>query len=85
MNAETVRKTEIQGLGDQVKETQRNRMSNAIGAWITDLENYPGWREWKRKQIGYTLHFDDPQPLFTDLRPACRRRYSRTSSHSPMK
>lgn len=23
------------------------------------LQNYPGWREWKRSQIGYTLNFDD--------------------------
>jgi len=37
-------------------------MSNAIRAWIINLENYPGWKEWKRKQIGHTLHFDDPFP-----------------------
>lgn len=23
------------------------------------LQEYPGWREWKRSQIGYTLNFDD--------------------------
>ena len=27
---------------------------------MIDLSHYPGWKEWKRKQVGHTLYFDDP-------------------------
>lgn len=40
--------------------THRDRMSSVIRARIIDLDQYPGWREWKRKQVGYKLYFDDP-------------------------
>jgi hypothetical protein len=29
---------------------------------MKDLDDYPGWREWRRKRIGHTLHFDDQFP-----------------------
>ena len=35
-------------------------MVKAIGTWLKDLEDYPGWRERRRKRLGHTLHFDDP-------------------------
>jgi hypothetical protein len=35
-------------------------MSEAMRAWIHQLDSYPGGREWKRKHISHTLHFDDP-------------------------
>lgn len=38
-------------------------MSKAIRAWTIGLQDYPGWKEWKRQIIGHTLHFDDPFPL----------------------
>jgi len=37
----------------------QERISNAIRDWMHTLQEYPGWREWKRSQIGYTLNFDD--------------------------
>jgi hypothetical protein len=43
-----------------MEKTHKDRMSSAIRAWIIDLDQYPGWRKWKHKQVGYTLHFDDP-------------------------
>lgn len=39
--------------------TAQERISKAIRGWMHKLEEYPGWREWKRLQIGYTLNFDD--------------------------
>ena len=41
-------------------------MSAAIQAWMIDLNNYPGWRAWKRQQLGHTLYFDDPIPWRAD-------------------
>jgi hypothetical protein len=39
-------------------------MTRAIGIWIARLESYPGWKEWKRKHLVHTLHFDEMrQPL----------------------
>jgi hypothetical protein len=35
-------------------------MLAAIRAWMIDLNDYPGWLEWKRKHVSHTLHFDDP-------------------------
>lgn len=40
-------------------ETSRERMSRAIRNWMISLDSYPGWREWQRGRIGYTLLFDD--------------------------
>lgn len=40
--------------------TQRDRMQAAMQGWLIGLNDYPGWREWKRKQIRHTLYFDDP-------------------------
>ena len=37
-------------------------MSDAIRTWMIALENYPGWKEWRRQQMGYTLYYDDPFP-----------------------
>jgi len=37
-------------------------MSNAIREWNTKLNDYPGWKEWRRKRIGHTLYFDDQFP-----------------------
>ncbi len=34
-------------------------MTSAIVAFIKKLDEYPGWREWNRGKIGYTLYFDD--------------------------
>lgn len=39
--------------------TAQQEILEAIGEWIRKLEDYPGWQEWKRSQIGYTLNFDD--------------------------
>ncbi|WP_416898541.1 MAG: hypothetical protein ACMVY4_02035 [Minwuia sp.] len=39
--------------------TAQERISGAIRDWIQKLQEYPGWREWKRSQIVYTLYFDD--------------------------
>ena len=33
------------------------------------LQEYPGWKEWKRKQIGHTLNFDDPFPVLSEVNP----------------
>lgn len=43
--------------------TDRDRMSDAIRVWRGNLENEPGWKEWRRKRIAHTLYFDDPFPL----------------------
>jgi hypothetical protein len=44
-------------------KTARDRMSNAIRVWTTNLDNTPGWKAWRIKRIAHTLHFDDPSPL----------------------
>lgn len=36
----------------------RNQMQDCIAKWMRLLENYPGWREWNRGKIFYTLNFD---------------------------
>lgn len=40
-------------------ETATDRMSRATRNWLVKLNEYPGWREWRRSTIGYTLYFDD--------------------------
>jgi len=40
-------------------DTSRDQMLKAIRAWTTNLDNYPGWKEWRRRRFGHTLHFDD--------------------------
>lgn len=48
------------------KSTAQERISHALGDWLQKLQEYPGWQEWKRSQIGYTLNFDDEfMPLET--------------------
>lgn len=42
-----------------MEDTARDRMLNAIRAWSNDLEDYPGWKEWRRRRFGHTLYFDD--------------------------
>lgn len=37
-------------------------MTSSIVAFINKLDDYPGWREWNRGKIGYTLHYDDFVP-----------------------
>lgn len=44
---------------DDEVESARQRVSRAIRNWMIKLEDYPGWREWRKSRIGYTLHFDD--------------------------
>lgn len=39
--------------------TAQERISDAIRDWMHKLQEYPGWREWKRSQIVYMLNFDD--------------------------
>lgn len=39
--------------------TAKEQISSAIRDWLHKLQEYPGWREWKGSQIGYTLNFDD--------------------------
>ncbi|MFP4328328.1 MAG: hypothetical protein ACLFQL_09990, partial [Paracoccaceae bacterium] len=41
------------------RSAAQERISLAIGDWMHKLDEYPGWREWKLSQIGYTLRFDD--------------------------
>jgi hypothetical protein len=43
-----------------MKETQRARMSNAIGTWLIKLEGLQGWKEYRRNRLRHTLDFDDP-------------------------
>jgi hypothetical protein len=51
-----------------MSETQRDRMTSAIAAWISRLETHPGWKEWKRQQFAHTLHFDETRwPLLDEL------------------
>lgn len=49
-------------MGKQGK-TQRSEAQEKLWAsitkWILDLQEYPGWKEWKRKQLGYTLLHDN--------------------------
>jgi len=47
----------------EMAETDRDRMSDAIRVWMGNLENEPGWTEWRRKRFARTLYFDDPFPL----------------------
>lgn len=49
----------------------RDRLMEVLVAWMGNLDAYPGWREWKRKHVSHTLHFDDdlyrpekPEPEF---------------------
>lgn len=37
----------------------QEKISHAIGDWMKKIQVYPGWQEWKRSHIGYTLNFDD--------------------------
>jgi hypothetical protein len=53
-----------------LKRTARDQMTNGIRNWMTGLESYPGWREWRRGRIAYTLYFDDPFPISRDERPS---------------
>lgn len=52
--------------------TAKERISNAIRDWMHKLQEYPGWREWKRSHVSYTLNFDDeflfPQTHVEDFR-----------------
>jgi len=40
-------------------DAESDRMFWAIRNWMIALQEYPGWREWQRRRIGYTLRFDD--------------------------
>lgn len=48
------------GRQNGAQESATVRMANAIGAWMTKLDEYPGWKEWRLKRIGHVLYFDDP-------------------------
>lgn len=32
-------------------------MQDCIAEWMSSLENYPGWQEWNRERLAYTLDF----------------------------
>ncbi|WKL57842.1 hypothetical protein Q1W73_02345 [Asticcacaulis sp. ZE23SCel15] len=36
------------------------RMENAIHNWMKNLDNYPGWEDWKREQFGRTIWYNSP-------------------------
>jgi hypothetical protein len=42
-----------------MSETKSDLLLSEIGAWMGRLESYPGWKEWKRRHLVSTLHFDD--------------------------
>ena len=42
-----------------MEDTSRHQMREAIVAWISHLENYPGWREFNRAKLHHTLFFDE--------------------------
>ncbi len=33
-------------------------MSDAVGTWMSKLNDDPAWMEWKRKHFARTLYFD---------------------------
>lgn len=37
-----------------------DRLMKGISKWMSDLDNYPGWREWSRKKLGKTINFGEP-------------------------
>ncbi len=41
------------------KNIYTRRMISAIVVFTRELEKYPGWREWNRGKVAYTLHFDE--------------------------
>ena len=45
--------------GKRKLASSREALWSAITAWLRQLESYPGWKEWKRSQLGYTLLHDD--------------------------
>jgi len=42
-------------------------MSDAIRTWLIAIEVYPGWKDWRRERMGYTLYYDDPFPPKREL------------------
>lgn len=38
---------------------QQELILSAIREWMLKLQEYPGWQEWKRSHIGYTIFGDD--------------------------
>ena len=63
-------------------------MSNAIRAWMVRLEDYPGWKAWKREMIGHTLNFDELTPGSFEIYPRefrfLRRRREATRRRIPV-
>jgi len=45
---------------EETRATAPERMWEGIREFMLALEALPGWREWRRKKLEYTLHFDDP-------------------------
>ncbi|MDP2621789.1 MAG: hypothetical protein Q8P46_16710 [Hyphomicrobiales bacterium] len=43
-------------------DTSSAQMWNAIRAWTMNLEDYPGWKVWRRNRIGRTLYFEEAFP-----------------------
>lgn len=39
-----------------VPSSPRDRIHLAIGAWMRELDAYPGWREWRKGKFADTLH-----------------------------
>jgi len=51
-------------------DSAKFQMSLAIRRWMTQLETYPGWKEWQRDKISHTLHFDDALVTSDQDRPS---------------
>jgi hypothetical protein len=42
-------------------------MGIAIRQWMIALENYPGWKKWRKQRFAHTLYFGDPLPLNLEI------------------
>lgn len=45
-------------MNEKIEDAQ-SRLWSAITVWMKQLQEYPGWREWKRAHIGYTLRYGE--------------------------
>lgn len=43
----------------RMSDTSVVLMSKAISRWLITLEQYPGWKEYRRKRASHTLYYDD--------------------------
>lgn len=42
-----------------IRRERRTRLDNAIREWMQKFEELPGWQEWRRHRLAFTLHYDD--------------------------